>query len=127
MTAYNPNAIVDARLATWQFNNYHYFMNLHHIHRGFITALTAVILTACSGTIPVQEMSNARQAVQAAEDVQAGRFAPMPMARAKQLLNQATGYLENGKYRLARDHAVEARVVAYKARQQALIESRVTQ
>ena len=128
LTAYIPSAIVAQFLATMAFNNYYYFMYLGYIHRAF--AITAVFMTTllagCASTIPVQEMSNARQALQAAQEVEADRYAPMPMARAKKLLNAATGYLEKGDYGLAREHAVEARVVAYKARQKALSEARET-
>ena len=101
-------------------------MHLRDFYFIIIAGLPALLLSACASAIPVQEMSNARQALQAAEEVQAERYAPMPMARAKKLLNKATGYLEEGHYGLARDHAMEARVVAYKARQKALSESRVT-
>ena len=127
LTAYIPGAIVSANLATFSFNNYYYFMDLRYLHLGIAATLLVLMLSACAMTIPVQEMSNARQALQAAEEVEAERYAPMPMARAKQLLSQATGYLHDGNYGLAREHAVEARVVAYKARQKALSESRLTQ
>jgi hypothetical protein len=85
-------------------------------------AVSFVLLIGCASTVPVQEMSNARQAVRAAEDVEAARYAPDSMARARRLLDDAAGYLEKGNYGLARDNALEARHVAYKARKQALSE-----
>ncbi len=106
-----------------------FFMKLTRFIRPekyIFAALAAVLLSACATTAPVQEMSNARQAVRAAEDVEAARYAPVPMSRARQLLDDAADYFQEGNYGLAREHAVEARHVAYKARKKALSEQQHT-
>ena len=87
--------------------------------------LGAVILMAgCAAPVPVQEMSNARQALQAAHAVQADRLAPGPMREAQDLLQEARSYLQRGAYGEARQRAMAARLAAYRARQQALYEKR---
>ncbi|UCE89267.1 MAG: DUF4398 domain-containing protein [Pseudomonadota bacterium] len=90
-----------------------------------LTACVALLFIAgCAVNPPVQEMSNARQALQAAEDAQAQVYAPQPYAQAQRHLRKASNYLEAGDYMQARTHAQEAKVAATKARQQALSERR---
>jgi hypothetical protein len=75
----------------------------------------AVLLAGCAGA-PVQEMSNARQAVRAAEHAGAATAAPDLMAEAKRLLKDAETHLRSGEYRTARDEAEESRTKAVEAR-----------
>lgn len=77
--------------------------------------LLAVLACACVG-MPVQEMSNARQAVRAAEQAGAATAAPDLMAEAKQLLKDAVEHQQQGDYRTARDEAEQARAKAVEAR-----------
>ena len=77
--------------------------------------LLAVLLTACAGA-PVQEMSNARQAVRAAEQAGAATAAPDLLAEAKRLLKDAETHLRSGEYRTARDEAEQSRTKAVEAR-----------
>jgi predicted S18 family serine protease len=77
--------------------------------------LLAALLGACAGA-PVQEMSNARQAVRAAEHAGATTAAPQLMTDAKQLLKSAETHLHHGEYRTARDEAEQARTKAVEAR-----------
>lgn len=72
-------------------------------------------LGACAGA-PVQEMSNARQAVKAAERAGASTAAPQLMGEAKELLKNAESHLRHGDYRVARDEAELARARAVEAR-----------
>lgn len=71
-------------------------------------------LAACVGP-PVQEMSDARQAIEAAEEAGAIEFAPMQLRFARDLISSAETKLEKRAYngarrdaRLAREKAVEA-------------------
>jgi len=88
----------------------------------FVSYLAALLgglyLAGCAGA-PVQEMSNARQAVRAAEQAGAQEKAPDQLAAAQTLLKQAEGNITRGEYREARDHALQARVKAIEARQTA--------
>ena len=77
--------------------------------------LLAALLGACAGA-PVQEMSNARQAVRAAEHAGAATAAPELMSDAKRLLKSAETHLHRGEYRTARDEAEQARTRAVEAR-----------
>ena len=85
-----------------------------------VFGLLLVLLTGCATTAPVQEMSNARQTIAAAHEVKAKLYAPQHIEAAEKLMQQATGALESGDYRSARDYAVAAQQQAIKARQLAV-------
>lgn len=82
--------------------------------------LALVGLTACAVPAPVQEMSNARQSIQAAEAVKAQRYAIDELNRARELLDNATRELDKGEYIEARTYAMEAKMAATRARQAAI-------
>jgi PBP1b-binding outer membrane lipoprotein LpoB len=85
------------------------------IRRFFAPFLLAVLLVGCVG-MPLQEMSDARQAVRAAERAGAQQHAPELLAEAKTLVESASQNVHNGEYREARDQAVLARDKAVEAR-----------
>ena len=88
----------------------------------FQTLLAIVALAAgaagCAGW-PVQEMSNARQAISAAQKAGAERYAPEPYAEARKLLSDASASARKGDYRAAHDQAELSREKAIEARQAA--------
>jgi hypothetical protein len=88
-----------------------------HPSRFLLTCLllVGVALGGCAGA-PVQEMSNARQAVKAAERAGATNVAPELMGEARLLLKNAEVHLRQGEYRTARDEAELARTKAVEAR-----------
>lgn len=66
-------------------------------------------LVACAGA-PVQEMSNARQAIKAARDATATSVAaPASLIEAEALLNRAEDSLQKRAYKEARRDAIAAR------------------
>jgi hypothetical protein len=71
-------------------------------------------LIACAGA-PVQEMSNARQAIQAARDAGADKVAPEKFNEAQALLDRAQDNLQRGAYKNARRDAIAARGKAAEA------------
>lgn len=77
-------------------------------------------LSGCATMYPVQEMSNARQTLQAAEDVNAQTHASVQFQEARRLLDLATNKLEEGDYILAREYAISAKQLAIKARMEAI-------
>ena len=77
-----------------------------------------IALSACASA-PVQEMSDARQASQAAHAAGAERAAPETLLSARGLLEQAERELESGHFREARRNALGARAQAMLAREQA--------
>ena len=77
--------------------------------------LSGAVVSGCAGA-PVQEMSNARQAVRAAEHAGAAATAPEVFDEARQLLKSAESLLRRGDYRSARDQAELARTKAVEAR-----------
>jgi hypothetical protein len=70
--------------------------------------IVALGLTACAGA-PVQEMSNARQAIRAAREAGAAKTAPQKLNEAQALLDRAENNLQRREYREARRDAVAAR------------------
>lgn len=97
---------------------------LHRFSKALTTKLTllaVLILTlAACATAPVQEMSDARQAIRSAEAAGAAQRSPDSLRAAHGLLQQAQGRLEAGAYDDARQYAVDARDEAIKAREMAL-------
>jgi len=77
-------------------------------------AVVAWSLAACAGA-PVQEMSDARQALRAAQAAGADEYAPVPLAEAERLVGVAQAELEQRDYRSAQQAAIEARKQALQA------------
>jgi flagellar basal body L-ring protein FlgH len=77
-------------------------------------------LSAACASIPSQEMSDARQAVQAAHEANADKLAPEPLNEAQKLLDEARTALGQGDYSAARAKAIRAKEAAIRAREQAL-------
>lgn len=82
--------------------------------------LPLILLASCAVTPPVQEMSDARQAISAAREAQASRLAPGTLQRAEQSLDEAARGMEQGDYVDAREAAKLARRQAIRARDEAL-------
>jgi len=82
--------------------------------RRLATLILVLALAACAGA-PVQEMSNARQAVAAARQMGAEHAAANEMAEAERLLQSAQAALDRGDYGIARTDANSARDHALKA------------
>jgi len=81
--------------------------------------LLALLMSACGG-LPVQEMSDARQALQAAAEVGAMEKADALYAEASQLLQEAEAALNTGEYKKARALAEQAKEKAILSRKQAV-------
>jgi hypothetical protein len=74
-------------------------------------------LAACAASAPVQEISDARQAIAAAEEADAEQFAPQTLSEAREFLLQAEALIREGSFNLARGDAVRARTWAISALQ----------
>jgi hypothetical protein len=82
----------------------------------FIACLGVFCLAACSAA-PVQEMSEARQAIEAARVAGAEKHAPDQYDRARSLLETAQSMLNERHFRKARENAALARDEAIQARE----------
>ncbi|MCU0975892.1 MAG: DUF4398 domain-containing protein [Steroidobacteraceae bacterium] len=82
--------------------------------RAPVIAALLSLLAACGGA-PVQQMSDARQAVRAAQAAGAGEYAPEQLAQAQRLIEEAQDGLRRHDYRSAESAAVEARRTALQA------------
>ena len=93
-------------------------MSLLRTFASLPSLLAVLVLTGpvfgCAGA-PVQEMSNARQAIRAARDAGAEKTAPQKLNEAEALLNRAEDSLERRAYREARRNAIAARDKAAEA------------
>lgn len=84
--------------------------------------LFAVLLfSACAVVPPVQEMSDARQALEAAREAQAEKYAGQKLRSAEDSMELATRTLNQGEYEAARMAASVAKALAIKARDEALV------
>jgi hypothetical protein len=72
-------------------------------------------LVACAG-MPVQQQSDARQAIKAAQKADAAKYAPDLLAEAQAHLKTGETNLRSGEYRTARDEFEVAREKAMEAR-----------
>jgi len=80
--------------------------------------LLAILLVAgCAATAPVQEMSDARQAIRAAESVGPTASGSADLHEAKLLMESAESALAGGRYGEARRLAGDARSLAIRARE----------
>lgn len=83
------------------------------------------LVTGCVATQPpVQEMSDARQAVAAAREAGADRLAPQVYRRSVALLRNAQRTLERRSFKQARDQALAAHRLAIEAMQDAQTQAR---
>ena len=96
-------------------------MSFERLQAQFIYVVTLILfvtlLSACTALAPAQEMSNARQSIQAAKDANAEKLAANVLYEAEQRLRSAMRELDAGEYEKARILAVEAKHLALKARQ----------
>ena len=74
----------------------------------------ALMLSACISA-PVQQMSDARQAIAAAEEAGADDFAPELMEKSRLLILRAEREIKDERFAAARYHAIEARKQALEA------------
>ena len=84
-----------------------------------LTGMACLFAVACTSA-PVQEMSDARQAVAAARDAGAAKDSPTQFKAAEQYLQQAQDLLQHYRYREARKSAKLAKAQAVQARQEAV-------
>ena len=81
-----------------------------------VLALT-LLFAACETAPPVQEMSDARQAITVAREAGAADLAAAELAAAEEYLENAEDKLDDEQYREARHAALEAKLRAQKALQ----------
>ena len=74
-----------------------------------------LLLSACGSGPPVQEMSDARQAIAVARQAGAGELAAEQLRDAEELLNRAQQKLSDRDYDEARDNALQAKLKALDA------------
>jgi len=79
------------------------------VFRVFSLLAVIVVVCACVTAPPVQEMSDARQAINAAAEADASRLAPESLGDARRFLEEAEQQLQQQAYGLARMNAVRAK------------------
>lgn len=89
--------------------------------RLFLLSLVVILSALAAGCamVPAQEMSDARQAIQAAEAAGADNLAPRALDHARALLEQAQAELAVQDYAAARRSAQESKEAAIQAREAA--------
>ena len=89
------------------------------LRAGLVLSILVVALAGCASA-PVQEMSDARQAISAARAAGGERYTPETLEEAERLINRASHELSLGRYNLARSAALSAKQRAMSAREAAL-------
>jgi hypothetical protein len=74
-----------------------------------LVTIGALLVAGCVTTPPVQEMSDARQAISAAEQANAARVAADTLADARRFLAEAERQIQEEAYGPARMNAVRAK------------------
>jgi PBP1b-binding outer membrane lipoprotein LpoB len=74
-----------------------------------LATIGALVLAGCVTAPPVQEMSDARQAIAAAEQADAARVAADTLAEAHRLLAEAERQIQEEAYGPARMNAIRAK------------------
>ena len=92
---------------------------------GFLVA--GLLLMVSCASAPVQEMSDARQAIQAAKEAGAKLASQPSLQKAEELLKEAEAALQNGEYKKAKRTAKEARNQAMQAQKTVLDNPPITQ
>lgn len=85
--------------------------------------LSVTLASGCATAPPVQEMSDARQAIAAAVEAGAEDAAPRKLEAARRYLTDAEKSLEERRFNTARSAALRARDRAQQARDAAMQES----
>ena len=88
--------------------------------------MSLAALTACA-SLPIQEMSDARQAIRAARDAGAETYATQALDAAERRLDSAADLLADGDYEGSREAAIDARREAVRARLLALEQQESTE
>lgn len=87
--------------------------------RLLLLAVLSIVLVSCA-SVPMQEMSDARQSLQAAKDVGADKYAGEKMREAERYLEEAENNLNGRVYGQARRGALSAKEAALSARRLAV-------
>jgi hypothetical protein len=90
---------------------------MSHFLRGAV--LAALLIFAGCQSAPVQEMSDARQAISVAKKAGAEELAPVDLQAALDYLHSAESFISERRYDMARRDAVNAKASALEALQAA--------
>lgn len=80
-----------------------------------IVLAAMLVVAGCTISPPVQEMSDARQAITAAREAGAAEYAADELDAAVEFLNSAENYLKNNSFHFARRDAIAAKSKALDA------------
>ena len=101
MTLPEPARTVSRAIGSLQYKNYKMIRAL--------ATIALLLLAGCATAPPVQEMSDARQAIAAAEEAHADRVAADSLADARRFLADAERQIQEQSYSAARLNAVRAK------------------
>lgn len=91
------------------------FLNKFKVAVSLLCGMALVLTLGCAISPPVQEMSDARQAIAAAKEAGADQHAAADLSHAELMLNIAEKYLQGGVYWQAKRDAISAKDNAFKA------------
>jgi hypothetical protein len=80
-----------------------------------LCSIALVLISGCATAPPIQEMSDARQAIAAAKEAGAEQHAAETLSHAELMLDTAETYLQRGVYWQAKRDAIGAKDKAFEA------------
>jgi hypothetical protein len=91
------------------------FNNKSKTAAAFVCSIALILVSGCTSSPPIQEMSDARQAIAAAKEAGAEQHAAETLDHAELMLDTAENYLERGVYWQAKSDAISAKDKAFEA------------
>ena len=80
-----------------------------------VCSIALILISGCATSPPIQEMSDARQAIAAAKEAGAEQHAANTLSQAELMLDTAETYLQRGVYWQAKNDAIRAKDKAFEA------------
>jgi len=91
------------------------FNNKSKTAAAFVCSIALILVSGCATAPPIQEMSDARQAITVAKNAGAEELAPNDIKAAMDYLHSAEGFINQRQYDMARRDAVNAKASALDA------------
>ena len=99
----------------WKIKFYMAILTLYRNMKKYLIILMVTLLQSCATSPPVQELSDARQAIAVAREAGASEHAPGVLKAAETYLDSALRNLAKKEYELAKLDAIEAKKDALNA------------
>ncbi len=91
------------------------YKNKSRTAAALLCSIALILISGCAASPPIQEMSDARQAIAAAKEAGAEQHAAATLSQAELMLDTAENYLQRSVYWQAKRDAIGAKEKAFEA------------